>query len=488
MSGNRVFLPRLPVGATDEGLRTHFSRFGEIIDCYIPVVPTTGKPKGMAFVTFSTDESAAAAVAQAMQQINGESCEVLKAAPRPDKRGGGGPIRREPEVQDPYLAGFLHAQSIMMGCALTPSMAPSMAPRERDPPRPAPRSRIFIRDVPDAFDDAVLQQYFQKFGEITDIYQPEYKDGETRKKKGIAYITFKAEQHVSACLAQGEMHTIQGMIVPVTRADPRREKERPAVPAWGGYDAPYRPSASAAPARSQSQGNRIFVGGIHPELSSEQVAEHFRHHGGDIADIYFPKDARTGHTRGFCYVTFLESLAVHRAVANAPREIHGYKIGEVKVAEARPGDDGGGSGGRGGARGGVDYLSRGSELGGGRARDRSAYDEGGGWGSGGVPMGYGTRNVDWGSGGSSVGMGGLPDVMPQNSADLMERLTPLMNLLAAAGAGGAYGAGAGNQQNAAYAAGMGGWAPAGGQVAGWGGSATAQRSHDASSAGRFRPY
>jgi hypothetical protein len=59
-----VFLPRLPEGVTDEALRSHFARFGEISDVYIPVHPATGNPKGLdfgnprglAFVTFSSSE------------------------------------------------------------------------------------------------------------------------------------------------------------------------------------------------------------------------------------------------------------------------------------------------------------------------------------------------------------------------------------------------------------------------------------------------
>jgi cold-inducible RNA-binding protein len=97
---NRVFLPRLPEGVTDEELRSHFARFGEISDVYIPVHPATGKPKGLAFVTFSSSEHAAAALEQAQQEINGEACEVVKAVPRPDRRGGGDPMRGDPEVAE----------------------------------------------------------------------------------------------------------------------------------------------------------------------------------------------------------------------------------------------------------------------------------------------------------------------------------------------------------------------------------------------------
>jgi uncharacterized Zn finger protein (UPF0148 family) len=88
---NRVFL-RLPEGVTDEALRSHFARFGEILDVYIPVHPVIGKSKGVAFVTFSSSEHAAAALEQAEQDINGEACEVVKAAPRPDRCGDGGPM------------------------------------------------------------------------------------------------------------------------------------------------------------------------------------------------------------------------------------------------------------------------------------------------------------------------------------------------------------------------------------------------------------
>ena len=488
---NRVFLPRIPEGATDEALREHFGRFGDIADCYIPVNPMTGKPKGLAFITFSSVDHAAAAVAQGEQLINGETCEVLKAAPRPDKRGGGGPIRREPDVSDPYLAGFLHAQRMMLGAA-PPLMMPS---RDREGP---PRPRIFVRDVPETFEEDVMKRYFDKFGEITDCYIPEYKGvSEGKKKKGIAYITYKTEQQLSACLAEGETHTVEGVELSVTRADARREKERPGVSGWGPtYEIPYRSPAparrsdfgggtygmhvggSGGSERGGSEGNRIFVGGLPGEVTSEQVSEHFRQYGGEIADIYFPKDARTGSKRGFCYITFEEKLAVHRAVANAPREINGFSIGEVKVAEARPSDFSHAAGGRGAPRGGSERGGRGGDMGGysyGEGRcmrpsyDRSWHDDAMAWGGGmmggGVMGGSGSiggsgsgimpnlpvlhyahdayncrSGEQWSGGGGGYGMAahGFGDSVPREPAEIMERMAPLLNLFATATASAAY--------------------------------------------------
>ena len=42
-SESRIFLPRIPAGATDEVLRAHFARYGEITDCC-----ESGKPRALA--------------------------------------------------------------------------------------------------------------------------------------------------------------------------------------------------------------------------------------------------------------------------------------------------------------------------------------------------------------------------------------------------------------------------------------------------------
>ena len=45
---------------------------------------------------------------------------------------------------------------------------------------------------------------------------------------------------------------------------------------------------------TQKEENRIFVGGISAELSSEEVLTHFQMHCGQVKDIHFPKDFTTG--------------------------------------------------------------------------------------------------------------------------------------------------------------------------------------------------
>lgn len=85
----KIFIGNLPYTTTQEKLVEIFSQFGEITDSYKPA------GKGFGFVTFSTEEAAAAAI-EAMngQDIDGRAAVVNIAQPKSDKprenRGGYG--------------------------------------------------------------------------------------------------------------------------------------------------------------------------------------------------------------------------------------------------------------------------------------------------------------------------------------------------------------------------------------------------------------
>ncbi len=52
----RAFL-QLPPNATSDSLKEHFSQYGEVTDVYTPADKSTGKPKGIAFITFDVSLS-----------------------------------------------------------------------------------------------------------------------------------------------------------------------------------------------------------------------------------------------------------------------------------------------------------------------------------------------------------------------------------------------------------------------------------------------
>jgi RNA recognition motif-containing protein len=79
-----------------------FSAAGQIIDCHIPTDKISGRPRGFAFIEFSNDDEAAAAIEKFNgHELGGRELRVNEAEERPPRRfdgprpyrpgGGGGP-------------------------------------------------------------------------------------------------------------------------------------------------------------------------------------------------------------------------------------------------------------------------------------------------------------------------------------------------------------------------------------------------------------
>jgi squid-like protein len=75
-------LPYLPEKVSEEMLKTHFGRFGRVVDIFIPVAKTA-KEKRIAFVSYHTYAEAMACARQPRQMINNKVVEVYKASPKP---------------------------------------------------------------------------------------------------------------------------------------------------------------------------------------------------------------------------------------------------------------------------------------------------------------------------------------------------------------------------------------------------------------------
>lgn len=101
----KIFVGRLPQEATAEDLRQYFSRFGRILDSYVPKDPKRSGHRGFGFVTFA-EEGVADRVSRRRHEILGQEIVIDSATPldgpspgsyfasTADAYGGyGGPVR-----------------------------------------------------------------------------------------------------------------------------------------------------------------------------------------------------------------------------------------------------------------------------------------------------------------------------------------------------------------------------------------------------------
>ena len=89
--GKKLFIGGLSWDTTDETLREAFEKFGEITDAKVITDRDTGRSRGFAFVTFSQDAAAVAAIGQMDgSMLDGRTVRVNEAEDRGRTGGGGG--------------------------------------------------------------------------------------------------------------------------------------------------------------------------------------------------------------------------------------------------------------------------------------------------------------------------------------------------------------------------------------------------------------
>jgi cold-inducible RNA-binding protein len=90
--GTKVFVGNMSFDTTREELQELFTQAGEVTEVVVPTDRMSGRPRGFAFVSFATDEAAAAAIQKLDgQELGGRNLRVNEASTeRPQRSFGGG--------------------------------------------------------------------------------------------------------------------------------------------------------------------------------------------------------------------------------------------------------------------------------------------------------------------------------------------------------------------------------------------------------------
>ncbi|XP_030624382.1 heterogeneous nuclear ribonucleoprotein D-like isoform X2 [Chanos chanos] len=148
-----------------------------------------------------------------------------------------------------------------------------------------------------------LTDYLSKFGEVLDCTIKT--DPMTGRSRGFGFVLFKDAESVERVLELKE-HKLDGKLIDPKRAKAMKGKEPP---------------------------KKVFVGGLSPDTSEDQIREYFGTFG-EIESIELPMDTKTNERRGFCFVTYVEEEPVQKLLENRYHQVGSGKC-EIKVAQPK---------------------------------------------------------------------------------------------------------------------------------------------------------
>lgn len=171
--------------------------------------------------------------------------------------------------------------------------------------------RVFVGGISWTTTDNDLKEYFGKFGEIKDCLV--CKDQWTRRSRGFGFISFTNSSVAKRLI--NKTHMIGGRPVQVKEAVPKSARTAPRPP-------------------TQTFPTKLFVGGLHRNVTEEEFREYFAQFG-ELADAFIMYNMQLKRSRGFGFITFVNPDDAKRCLSLR----HSIKDKVVEIKKAIPRDE-----------------------------------------------------------------------------------------------------------------------------------------------------
>ncbi|XP_021950865.1 heterogeneous nuclear ribonucleoprotein A1, A2/B1 homolog [Folsomia candida] len=207
----KLFIGGLDYRTTEDSLKAHFSKWGEIVDVVVMKDPKTRRSRGFGFITYSRSFMVDEAQNARPHKVDGREVEPKRAVPREDigKPEAGATVRK-----------------------------------------------IFVGGLKEEVEEEDLRSYFKSFGNVSNVVLVTTKD--TGKKRGFGFVEFDDYDPVDKVVLS-KYHEIQGKRVDVKKALSRTEMANMKGGGGGGGGSHY--SGGGGREDSRSGGGRGPPGG-----------------------------------------------------------------------------------------------------------------------------------------------------------------------------------------------------------------------------------
>ncbi|XP_057973499.1 heterogeneous nuclear ribonucleoprotein 1-like [Malania oleifera] len=191
----KLFVGGISWETSEDSLRDHFNKYGNVLGSVIARDRNTGSPRGFGFVWFS-DPSSADRALQDKHVVVGRTVEVKKAIPRSEQH----------QNQHPHHSDRPQGRGLNRNSSNVSSNNQFKT------------KKIFVGGLAASLTEEEFRNYFERFGRIMDVVVMH--DSTTHRPRGFGFITFDSEDSVENVM-QKNFHELNGKSVEVKRAVPK---------------------------------------------------------------------------------------------------------------------------------------------------------------------------------------------------------------------------------------------------------------------------